>query len=610
VTELSSEDPVRAGFRRGTEPALRPLPFAVDGQFHTRRSGLLAPVSSTSQPIDLIQPFATGTELIGQLTPIPVVRELLARRSLTHALAFCGHWLAADEPAEDTAAVDREYVETYFADPGLVARAKRLIRRRHRILFPQALLALAKAALLFCPERQPAGEPDTEEPLVAALMGISDYLGARNELAAFGAPWGALPSKLSLEFVANQYFNAVYDQRAQLARFRRIYQQLMAGLVAREPQKYLDFDSEFLRANGLPVSSVITVAMAAWAHANALGPMIGLGYFDSLTLPRDEVKAVLELLSTDQATAAKQVTEDERAFGFAWTFSVFGQHPLIRVGADAYIVVSPQLLANRVFGGLIYWDVAHRLNSQSKSRLDRLRGDAVQAYVEEVLHAIAPPLGGQQRVYSEQELQRAFNISRKGSQKICDAVVDYGDAFVLVEVTSRRLTRESAAGASTTAVDDDIAKLIVKKARQLDATIEALRQRESALTGRPASANRRYHPVVVTDDQFPNSPVTRDRVQELLVAEGLLQGAGVTQLEVISLEDIDVLEGVVEHGGPTVAEILAGKSEGTLRAMDLLSYLLVEEQMQIEHSARVTRLLHELLDDGLRTVNAAGAPAP
>jgi hypothetical protein len=539
---------------------------------------------------------------------------LVATQSLTNALAFCSQWLAALDATDDNAAVDRKYAETYFVhcpDPNVLTRANRLIRRGHRILIPQALLMLAKTALWFCPEEQPAERPDSHMPLVGALMGICDYLGSRNRdlWTSVAEPWGAMPSDLSLELVVNQYFNSGYDKQSQLARFRRIYQQLMPALAAQKPLEYPDFEGEFLKATGLPLQSVITVAMTAWVYCFAGIPLLlNLNSFEHVRLPRDEVRAVLELLSTDRTTAAEKIADDVLDSGFAWTFSVFGENPLIRLGDDGYVVVSPRLLAERVFGGLIYWDVAGwgvpHLNTKRGKQLRNLVADAVEDYVGEVLRAIAPPAGGEVRVYSEDDLLKAFSISRQGGQKVCDFVVDYGDAFVLVEVNSHRLTRESVVGRSTEAVDHDLEMLIFKKkVKQFEAALKALREGESKLTGRPAPANRRFHLVLVTDDQFPNSPVTRARIQARLAAEGLLQGADVTQLEILSLQDVDVLEGIAEHGGPTVAEILARKAEGSLSSLDLLSYLQREEQLTISYPSRVMNLSLDMLKDGQRDVD-------
>ncbi|KPM55409.1 hypothetical protein ACG83_08510 [Frankia sp. R43] len=588
-----------------------PLTAAAE-QFQARRSGLFVPASSAPWPIDLIQSFATGTELLGQPMPPDDVVVLVRRRSVAQTLAFCGYWLAAIEAADDDVAIDREYVEKYFVqfdDADIAPRARRLIRQGSRILIPQALLLLAKLALLISPGEPPADHPDTDMPLVGALVGMSDYLDGRGKhrLAAAGSPWGSVPADLSLELVANQYFNSGYDDKSLLARFRRIYLQLMPELAAQEPQRYLDFDREFLQTTGLPLRNVIIVALTAWAFATRRLPLVGLNAFEGLLLPADEIKAVLDLLSTDRAAAVAKVTKDENEFGFAWTFSVFSRHPLFRLGDDTYIVVSPRLLADRVLGGLIYWDVAGwdgtHLNTQRGNKLRNLVADAVEAYVGEVLRAIAPSAGGQPRVYSEQDLLKAFSISKKGGQKVCDFVVDYGDAFVLVEVNSHRLTRASAVGGSTTAVDHDLEMLIFKrKAKQFEATIKALREGESRLTGRPAPASRRYHPVLVTDDQFPNSPVTHSRIQERLATEGFLQGAGITQLEVLSLEDVDLLEGIAESGGPTMADILARKAQGNLRSMDLASFVRREAQIAVRYSDRVSRQSSELLAETLGAV--------
>jgi len=107
----------------------------------------------------------------------------------------------------------------------------------------------------------------------------------------------------------------------------------------------------------------------------------------------------------------------------------------------------------------------------------------------EVLSEIVPPLAGRQRLYKESDLKAIYGQHVQA----CDAVIDYGDSFVLVEATSRRLTRESAAGNSIEDLDNEIHNLIEAKGEQLQSTISLLRG-DDRLTG---TVPRRFYPVVV-----------------------------------------------------------------------------------------------------------------
>ncbi|SED84137.1 hypothetical protein SAMN04490359_2147 [Streptomyces griseus] len=100
-------------------------------------------------------------------------------------------------------------------------------------------------------------------------------------------------------------------------------------------------------------------------------------------------------------------------------------------------------------------------------------------YVSEVLHRITEDASTVRRVYDDAQLKAAYTV--KG-QRIADAAVDYPGTWIVIEVTTTQLRREAATAVPDESQIKDIDKLI-EEVDQINATIDALRQDETALTG-------------------------------------------------------------------------------------------------------------------------------
>jgi hypothetical protein len=81
--------------------------------------------------------------------------------------------------------------------------------------------------------------------------------------------------------------------------------------------------------------------------------------------------------------------------------------------------------------------------------------------------------GGARRVWYEEDMQQAWSPKR-GKVSVCDIAIDYGWAWVCIEVVSGRLTQKTLTGGTAADFDQDVAKLVEKKVKQLDATIQHL----------------------------------------------------------------------------------------------------------------------------------------
>jgi hypothetical protein len=68
-------------------------------------------------------------------------------------------------------------------------------------------------------------------------------------------------------------------------------------------------------------------------------------------------------------------------------------------------------------------------------------------------------------------MQQAWNPKRS-MVSVCDIVIDYGWPWICIEAVSERLTQKSLAGGTAADFDQVVAKLVEKKVKQLDVTIQ------------------------------------------------------------------------------------------------------------------------------------------
>lgn len=165
--------------------------------------------------------------------------------------------------------------------------------------------------------------------------------------------------------------------------------------------------------------------------------------------------------------------------------------------------------------------------------------------------------------------------------------IDYGDAWLVLEVTTSKLRRDAVAGVpDEEALTGDLDK-VLEKAAQLDATVAALRTSETQLTGATTSAVRRFHPVLVMASGFPVNPITMTLVRERLQQAGLLQDPDIEQLAILEPEDLELIEGVQERSGHSLRSLLVGKAASSLRDMPMRDYLYWGLREPLVYSSRM-----------------------
>jgi hypothetical protein len=171
-------------------------------EFRAAESGLVVPANTAGPaPIDAISVFLTGVNVFQQ--PITADQVLQALRSTTAAdfLFMSAYWLA---PLEAKGTSDTELqlqaAANFFEDtPGapILTRVRNLITSGSRLLAPQILMSVMKAALLEAPKGPPSDNIQGFRPLVIVMLGLAQALGAE---AKGGPEWGGsgFPEKLAL----------------------------------------------------------------------------------------------------------------------------------------------------------------------------------------------------------------------------------------------------------------------------------------------------------------------------------------------------------------------------------------------------------------------------
>jgi hypothetical protein len=543
------------------------LPLLLPPRMVALPSGLVVPASAaaTKYPIDLIATYITGREVFGRSLSREVARRALRFVPRQRGIAFCAQLMRRHESdRHNLESLDHQLVDEWFVEEHRPRLHAMLTADKRRLLTEQGVLTLLKQVLADC-ESAPA-EPDSgDEGLIAAYFILLDHLRAIDDDDS-GSLTDVGRRQLAAEMVSNQWFNTDVD---------------IVGLLARHAQRWASGDAdeaepreEYQRCTGLELRLAEMVVLALWAVSNGGTIWTTAETLVAATdLPVADAQAVLDLLSASPEDLRARIERDDLGGGVRdWNFSVFEQYPLI-ADDGGVVIVSPQLLLRRVFSWTAIWDVASSDLAMNKRVFVRMMRHRAEGAVRAAFEAMFP-VGAGKRLYDEDDQAEAF--AKGDLPKRADFVVDDVDCWLVVEITSSMPTRETVASLRDDAYLDDIEKL-VEKVRQIDSSIGLLRADESALTNAEPRP-RRFIPMLVCTEGFPVNPVTIGDLTRRIEEEGLLDGADVELLRVLSSQDVEAAEAFMESEGVRLAELLQAHIASGLRDQDLRSYLIAERR--------------------------------
>lgn len=307
--------------------------------------------------------------------------------------------------------------------------------------------------------------------------------------------------------------------------------------------------AELLRdATGMDLEDILRTGMMMRAYEDSweLGQgQIKATVGDDDELTQEAMDGFLEIVAATPEEFREAFVEHTGPFDF---FPLQNK-PVLRLGNDL-IVLDKDFLVERFTTGLYHSVFAHEQdNSPDSSKLPmrwvQAFGEMFELSVEEQILAMAPKESGFKTVYTEEDLERAYDQGTKRP----DVAVYYGRHLVVFEVVSGRLTISSRSKGDIDAFARDTKKLVSKKFRQLGDACNKILADETKLTGRPPTSDLRIVPVVVQADLFPSDALTLELVKKLADNTSLFGDPRIVEPSIIVPTELDMLEGLYVNKG-------------------------------------------------------------
>lgn len=466
-----------------------------------------------------------------------------------------GHWALA--------------AEFYAGRPEILSAFARRkpVETKRAIFAPQALVLLMRLLL-----EHAYDEPLRDETVAEALLVQDAVLGAHSALEGGFDPSGP-PSRdevLAFELQSATFFHRP-DWLEEIARHQELLRlatidDRLAGSANRVPV------DGWLAAAGLTVDEQCTLGLGLCAMTHAVDddvkPVVLAKHVDDfltrmlpaarelpmIAVSRQELRAEFDALDGGDAT-------------LGWELRPFKRAPFLRRTDGGLLLLSQSLLLSWLGEGFHYRALTHaqREGPQVSGKYTRLAGEVVERYALDLAEAaIAAPA----RVVGAQPYGRGA-----GSATSDVAVVDGGD-LMLFEVHARRVSAGAAVAGEPETAATEVFKLIITKIDQLGVCVGALLDGRAALPDLDITAIKRIWPVVVSVAYVMQTPnlwgYIRDAQDPKKTAP--LVDKRVQPLQVLSIEDFEVLMGLVETG-ESLPAMLARKTRGPFRERDLKAWL-------------------------------------
>ena len=508
----------------------------------TSELGLSAPIRPTSLTLDgTMAEFVTFEQMFGRSSTIDEIIQGLNNYTLDAiliAIARILHLLFRHSGGMKAA--ERELVtllpsvleQGYYALPESNPIVERVL------ISPQAMLNLAKVALT---RHEPSeAQQDWLPPLSIVIYGIAMASHLERDILEEKPYWGQ-SSDLFVYMFANHIFNADDDDAAQIARLRELEQLRKED----DYEKSAMYDEVYRTLTGASPKTARVIASSFWVGSQA-DPLLAETYGFNAQIPEAERLAAIATFAADTAMMKQKIVAEHKRIGAgpeelkSWAFNTFRQFPVVRLSDGRYLVMHPRFLVDHIFDFDYDLRVTWSYNNENdRQRFWTFRGDAHERLVGKSIEAAFPSSPNlSRRVWTNSELKKLWRGRR------CDFLVDGGNAVLLIEVISRRMSELAVSGVSLIAVDKEIQTMVIDKAVQLDKSVTALLESEASMLG-SASFVRPIIPIIVATSGFPWNVSSSSVIWRQLKAKGLMQQGRVKPLMVLDIKGVEAMESLV-----------------------------------------------------------------
>lgn len=268
----------------------------------------------------------------------------------------------------------------------------------------------------------------------------------------------------------------------------------------------------------------------------------------------------------------------------------FQVHPLLEQESGGYLLSSTEALTSWLTRGVHYACLTPLAGTRAAKEFLSYVGRLFEAYAVELVKEAHVGQAGV-HVLGEQ--------SYDGGSSTSDIAVADDDTLVLLEVEARRFSVRALLSEDPRDVTEELSTMVVEKAKQIDVCINALRRedRPAVLPGIGMSTIRTIRPVVVIEGAIGQHIMLREHLEEQLGSA--LTQPGVKRLTVLTMADLEVLAGLIEHGGHRLSVTLARWKDGTkYRDLDFTRFCGAKpDLMNRRRASSITRRWERLSDE-------------
>lgn len=427
-----------------------------------------------------------------------------------------------------------------------------------------SLLSVLKAA---CLTSTPGGAEQQRslQPLAESLLIVNDLTDRAwitPEGVSLNSPEGI--RRWAYYLTVNGLFRHRERQMHAMARMFELYLTDRAHLRDTS-SSYLDLPALVTRSTGFRPEEFWSLAFAFMAHFANLAPTelatsqafinrrkyFGVGY----SFTDDQVDRFLSFFGRSLDVVAAEMRQRYTSLELhPFSITPLSASPLVFQGD---LVIAPYLpeLYNKLTLGLHYF-LLDSLPPESRQGYLIYIGDVFEDYVAHLMRRAYPERPRGPRFIDGPALRAAVPGSRRATPKVCDGLLLYDDAVVLLETKAKILSAPARQGHDEAAFFKKLDEILIRGAAQLHETVRHIREGRLESLGVTADRVRRFYPLIVSLQTLPmaslipnpdGSLLYKWMIQELS-DRGVLQDDGVQPLQLMSAGEIEEAEARIVEG--------------------------------------------------------------
>lgn len=344
------------------------------------------------------------------------------------------------------------------------------------------------------------------------------------------------------------------DWTLELSRAHIIYNDIEEGRIFSRAF----FDKTGIEINNLLITLLLFISKFT-NNSDNLIPLNGMLHFQeyfsntSNNISIDVYYKILNLFSDNSyslkekyQTSLKHFENPEVNFEFLY------EKPIIEVEKGMFICLSiPYLIKRGLFDILEIF--RNKLDKNDFIIISSGLRSAYEGYIKALMKKGFPKL--------ENDLYPKIHFKKSGSTQIGDALIDYGDKIVIIEIKAQKIEKKIKLSSNIGDIKRGLEKFLTKKgAKQLDKRIREFKEGKIKIEGIDPKKIKNYYPILISCiEELPQHLYISEYYQELLKSENLLQDFDIKPLTILNIKETEFIMELIEEKRLNLCDLIDEK---------------------------------------------------